>query len=348
MKLYANQLPSQLKKGLQSNYLLFGDEPFQIDDSRRMIKLAAKADGVEEFIRLTDDDQFDWLELLEHCQSMSLFASRKLIELELNSGKIAKAGSDIIVQIAEQLSQDTILVIFGPKLEQNQTRAAWFKALDKAGCYVPVYEIEGPHLRRWLQQQLQQRNMQMTPDAQNYLLELTAGNLLACSQELEKIQLANQAPFIDISDIQKLVADQSRFSVFQLVDQLWLGNADKCVTILNRLQAEDMEPNILIWSLQKDILLVKQLAEANKFGLEHKPILDQNKVWKNKQQQYITAANKIPYPVLEQALKYLSHIDQQLKQQVLSAPYSLFAHLVIMLTGKYDLAHLPLPLVVED
>lgn len=348
MKLYANQLPTQLKKGLQASYMLFGDEPFQIDDSRRIIKQAAKADGVEEFIRLTDDDQFDWLELVEHCQSMSLFSSRKLIELELTSGKLPKPASDIIVQISEQLSPDTILLIFGPKLEQNQARAAWFKSLDKSGCYVPVYEIEGQHLRRWLQQQLQQRNMQMTPDAQSYLLELTAGNLLACSQELEKIQLANQSLFIDIQEVQKLVADQSRFSVFQLVDQLWLGNSDKCITILDRLQAEEIEPNILIWSLQKDLLLVKQLAEANKFGLEHKAILDKHKVWKNKQQQFINSANRIPFPVLERAIDYLSQVDQQLKQQVLPAPFSLFAHIIIMLTGKYELAHLPLPLIVED
>lgn len=348
MKLYANQLSSQLKKGLQPSYLLFGDEPFQIDDSRKLIKQAAKADGVEEFIRLTDDDQFDWLELLEHCQSMSLFSSRKLIELELTSGKLPKAGSDTIVQIAEQLSQETILVLFGPKLEQNQTRSAWFKALDKAGCYVPVYEIEGQHLRRWLQQQLQLRKMQMTPDAQSYLLELTAGNLLACSQELEKIQLANQSAFIDIQDIEKLVADQSRFSVFQLVDQLWLGNSEKCVTILDRLQSEEIEPNILVWSLQKDLLLVKQLIEANKFGLSPQDILAKHRVWKNKQQQFIGAANRIPSQVIDCAISYLATLDQQLKQNVLAAPYSLFAHIIIMLTGKYDLANLPLPLVAED
>lgn len=348
MKLYANQLSSHIKKGLQPSYLLFGDEPFQIDDSRRIIKQAAKSDGVDEFIRLTDDDQFDWLELLEHCQSMSLFSARKLIELELTSGKLPKAGADIIVQIAERLSEETILIVFGPKLEQNQTRAAWFKALDKAGCYVPVYEIEGQHLRRWLQQQLQLRNMQMTADAQSYLLELTAGNLLACSQELEKIQLANQSNFIDVQDIQKLVADQSRFSVFQLVDQLWLGNSEKCVTILDRLQSEEIEPNILIWSLQKDLLLVKQLVDGNKFGIASKEILDKHKVWKNKQQQFITAANRIPSHVIDCAINYLSKLDQQLKQNTLAAPYSLFAHIIIMLTGKYDLANLPLPLVTED
>lgn len=348
MKLYANQLSQQLKQGLDACYMLFGDEPFQIDDSRKQIKALARSQGVDEFIRLVDDDQFDWAELLDHCQAMSLFSSRKLIELELTSGKLNKQASDIIQQVAGQLSQDTILVIFGPKLEQNQTRAAWFKALDKQGCYIPVYEIEGQHLRRWLQQQLQQRNLQMTPDAQNYLLELTAGNLLACSQELEKITMANTAAFIDITDVEKLVADQSRFSVFQLMDQLWLGNSEKCLTMINRLQSEEVEPNILIWSMQKDVTLVQQLVQAKQFNLDTKPILDSHRVWKNKQQQFINAANKLPIDVVNKALEYLSQIDQGLKQSTVAAPYSLFAHIALMLTGKFELAQLPLPIVSGD
>ena len=344
MKLYANQLVSQLKQGLDPCYMLFGDEPFQIDDSRKQIKALAKSEGVEEFIRLVDDDQFDWAELLDHCQAMSLFASRKLIELELTNSKINKQASDILVQVAQQLSQETILVIFGPKLEQNQTRSSWFKALDKKGCYIPVYEIEGQHLRRWLQQQLQQRNMQITPDGQSYLLELTAGNLLACAQELEKIAMANRSGFIDVKDIESLVADQSRFSVFQLMDQLWLGNGNQCLSILNRLQLEELEPNIVIWTMQKDLLLLQQLKQASQFNLDTKQILDKHRVWKNKQQQFLAVSNRLPPHVIDQAISFLSEIDQALKQTTLNSPYSLFAHLVIMLTGKFELANLPLPI----
>ena len=348
MKLYANQLTGQLKKGLHPCYLLFGDEPFQIDDSRRQIKQQAKNTGTQEFIRLTDDDQFDWSELLQHCQSMSLFAEKKLIELELTSGKLAKSAADVLSQIAEQLSEDTILVIFGPKLEQNQTRAAWFKALDKIGCYVPVYEIEGQHLRRWLQQQLVQRQLQMTPDAQSYLLALTAGNLLACSQELEKIAMANTVGNIDLARVESLVADQSRFSVFQLMDQLWLGKGQKCIDILQRLQLEELEPNILIWTLQKDLLLVQQLLQAKQVNLPLESILEKHRVWKNKQPQFIAVANRLPLNVVNKAIDDLSRIDRQLKQHTIAAPFSLFAHIILMLTGSVQLADLPMPIMANE
>lgn len=347
MKIYANQITNTLKGGLAPCYLLFGDEPFQINDCRLQIKQAAKQQGVEEFIRLSVDDQFEWDDLVEHCQSMSLFSSTKLIELELPTGKLPKAGSDAIKQITEQLSADTILVIFGPKLESSQTRAAWFKGLDNLGVYIPVYDIDGNHLQRWLKEQLTKRKMQMSYEAQVYLLEFTAGNLLACAQELEKISMALSSSNITLTDVEKLVADQSRYSVFQLIDQLWAGNAKQCVNIIERLKIDELEPNIILWALQKDVLLIQQLNQALTYKLDTKSILDANKVWKNKQALYLNQAKRIPADILNAAVDQLSQIDQSIKFHTLICPYSLFVHVCLMLTGAVQLAGIKLPLDLE-
>ncbi len=347
MKIYANQISNTLKGGLAPCYLLFGDEPFQIDDCRLQIKQTAKQQGVEEFIRLSDDDQFEWDELIDHCQSMSLFSSSKVIELELTSGKMPKAGSDAIKQVVEQLSNETCLVIFGPKLESSQTRAAWFKSLDKLGVYIPVYDIDGNHLQRWLKEQLSKRKMQMSFDAQTYLLEFTAGNLLACAQELEKIAMALGPVNIALADVKSLVADQSRYSVFQLLDQLWAGNAKQCIHTLERLKVEELEPNIILWALQKDVMLIQQLNQAMTYQLDTKPILDEHKVWKNKQSQYLNQAKRIPSDILTAAVHQLSQIDQAIKFHHVNCPYSLFAHVCLMLTGAGALANVELPLNLE-
>ena len=351
MKIYANQLNNHLNKGLSQCYMVFGDEPFQVDDSRKKIKSLAKQSGVEEFIRLTDDDQFDWLEVLDHCQAMSLFAEKKLIEIELTNSKIAKAGADIIVQVAQQLAQDnsgdTTLVIFGGKLDTSQTRTSWFKALDALGLYIPVYDIDGQHLQRWLQEQLQLHQLQMPRDAQQYLLDFTSGNLLACAQELEKIKMASQSPNIDLEHIKSLVSDQSRYTAFQLLDQLWLGNAQKCLTILSRLKQEELEPNILLWALQKDVMLIYELNQTILFQQDNKDILSRYKVWKNKQTQFVNLANRIPSDILIKAVEQLSQIDQVLKFHQHSDIYSLFAHVIIMLSGHIELADIPLPVDLE-
>ncbi|NVK23820.1 MAG: DNA polymerase III subunit delta [Gammaproteobacteria bacterium] len=347
MKIYANQLNSHLQKGLSACYMIFGDEPFQINDSREQIKLLAKSTGVEEFIRLTDDDQFDWNELLDHCQALSLFSSKKLIEVELTSTKLAKAASDVLKLVAEQLTSDTTLVLFGGKLDSSQTRTAWFKALDSQGLYIPVYDIDGQHLNRWLQQQLQKHKLQMQPDAQQYLIEFTAGNLLACAQEIEKIVMASNSTFITLDDVKKLVADQSRYTVFQLMDEIWGGRQDKAITILSRLKNEEVEPNIILWALQKDVLLVNELNQAMQFKQDTAEILKTHKVWKNKQNLFINLAQKIPTSALTAAISQLSQMDQVLKFHQHNDPYSLFAHTIMLLTGQLQMAQMPLPVVLE-
>ena len=45
MRCYANQLPSQLKKGLAPFYMVFGEEPYQIAQCIMQIRQAAKQQG---------------------------------------------------------------------------------------------------------------------------------------------------------------------------------------------------------------------------------------------------------------------------------------------------------------
>lgn len=342
MKIYANQLTANLNKGFTPCFMLFGDEPFQIDDARKKIKAYAKAQGVEEVIRLTQDDQFQWQDLLQHFQTMSLFAEKKLIELELTSNKVGKDGSEILKQVSTELGEETMLVLFGPKLESAQTKSAWFKALDKVGLYVPVYDIDGVHLSKWLQSQLSEKNLRMSPDASQYLLQYTSGNLLATAQELDKLQMAfgNDAVF-ELSHIQSFVADQSKYNVFQLMDAVWQQKAQQAVTIISRLKAEEFEPNILFWSFQKDLLLIHELQLARQQNSDTKTIFGRYRVWQNKQKQFVNLANMIPFETVNYAMELLGEIDKAIKQFQGRCFYSLFAQLTLVLTGFNQAESLP-------
>ncbi len=343
MKIYANQLPNQLQKGLGPCYLLFGDEPFQIDDGRKQIKIAAKAAGFEEVIRLTQDDQFQWQDLVQHFQAMSLFSEQKLIELELTNNKIGKEGADVLKQIAENFDNDTVLVLFGAKLDASQTKSAWFKALDSKGVYVPVYDIDGNHLNKWLQQQLNTRSMRMSPDAAQYLLQFTIGNLLATAQELDKLLMAlgNETVY-DLNIIQRFVADQSKYSVFQLMDAIWAQQSEKAVTILSRLKAEEFEPNILFWSFQKDVLLIHELQIAGLSQLPTKDVFARYRLWQSKQKQFERVAQLIPSEVINDAIDLLHNIDLAIKRFDGRCIYSLFAQLALILCGSMSSQSLPL------
>ena len=90
MKLYPNQLNQQLAKSLQANWLVFGDEPLQKIESIDAIRACAKQQGFEERITFTVDNSFDWSQLDQAYNELSLFATRKIIELEIPTESQAK------------------------------------------------------------------------------------------------------------------------------------------------------------------------------------------------------------------------------------------------------------------
>ncbi|MBH0097497.1 hypothetical protein I6E61_14010, partial [Psychrobacter sp. NZS113] len=135
MRCYANQLPSELNKGLKPFYLVFGEEPFQEAQCVQQIRDSAKQQGFDEVIKFTLMQGFDWQEIIAQYQSMSLFSARTIIELDLNQQKPGVIGSNTFKKVVELVNPDTILIVKGAKASQEVQRGAWFKALDKLGVF---------------------------------------------------------------------------------------------------------------------------------------------------------------------------------------------------------------------
>ena len=77
---------------------------------------------------------------------MRLFAAQRIIEIELVTGKIADAGSKILLKLSENFHPDVQLIFHGPKIDAAGQKRKWFKTLEKLGCFLPLYDIEGRQL----------------------------------------------------------------------------------------------------------------------------------------------------------------------------------------------------------
>ena len=228
-KLYANQLGQHLAGQLAPCYLLFGEEPLQKLEAIDAIRAAAKQQGYLERISLAADAQFDWNELSNELQAMSLFAERRLLELELTQAKPAAGVNDQLKQLANQLHQDIVLVIHGSRSHSEVSKLAWFKQLQTQAVQVPIYPLDERQQRQWLQQRAQQLKVQLTSDALQLLQQHCAGNLLAARQELEKLALSNLPQPLDANALSSFLADHSSFTVFQLVDAILQGQTDEAL-----------------------------------------------------------------------------------------------------------------------
>ncbi len=318
MKIYHNQLNSSLQQGFKPVWLVFGDEPWQKNNSLSAIKTHAKKQGFNEVIRFSSETGFDWQQLLDEYQSLSLFASQRIIEVELTSVKVGDTGNRALLALSERLQQDiknghspqdVIFLFHGAKIDGASANRKWFKNLTQLGCYLPLYDIELKAMPQWLNNQARQLQLNLSHELHALLIELFEGNLLALSQELNKLSLLFGSQQISIEQAESLILKQAKFNPYQIIDALLQGNCAKCVTMLDQLQQEGTQPAQLIWVLHKEISQLYLMLKQIKQGESIANIYKQYRIWDKRKPLYQHALTNISLDNVKCAMSRIADID---------------------------------------
>ena len=252
MKLTFDSLRSHLAGEPARAYLVSGDEALLVGEAadaiRARVKLAGFAEREVHFIERVAD----WEEVRASSNNLSLFGSRKLIELRLPSGKPGTGGGKAITELLEHPSPDNVYLMITGKLEREQNSSAWVKAFENSGAWLPIWPVEVARLPQWLRARALTMQLELDDDAVRFIVERTEGNLLAAHQELEKLKLSG-GQRIDLARAQASIADSARFDVFQLGEAALGGDVPRALRILGGLRSEGVEPTLALWALSREI-----------------------------------------------------------------------------------------------
>jgi DNA polymerase-3 subunit delta len=342
MRIYHNQLINSLNQGFKPVWLVFGDEPWQKNDSLNNIKKHLLQQGFSEVIRFSADDKFDWNLLVQEYQAMSLFAAQRIIEIELVTGKIAETSSKILLKLCEKFHPDVQLIFHGPKIDAAGQKRKWFKTLEQLGYFLPLYDIEGRQLQQWLNQQINHQKLNVHHDVIPMMIELFEGNLPALEQELQKFSLLFGSQLITTEGAEKLLIKQAKFNPFQVVDTLLSGNLTKCISMLDQLQHEGAAIGQLVWFLHKEITQLSTMLEQLEQGESIDSIYKKYRIWDKKKPLYQYALNNITRDNISQAQARLAQTDLISKTSSDFNPFILLADVCISLyhgqtTKKFNL-----------
>lgn len=314
MRVFSEQLRDHLATGLRACYLIFGDEPLQKIESLQLIRKFARDQGFTDVLRYSaHEEPLPWDDIFSASQSLSLFSSRQIIEIEL-ADKFPKEFSDKIRELQQQLHPDLLLVLLGPKLQSVQQKSAWFTALEKQGVYIPVALPDAKFFPRWMKQRAQSVGVQIDAEGMTYLCHAFEGNLLAATQELEKLALQNLPQPITIAQLRQLITRQNAFDPFQWLDTLLEGKTQRGLRMLQQLRDEGVEPGMLHWALARELEILWALRAATDARAPLAPIFQQTKVWSSRQPLFQQALNRINRAQLTSMLAMMRELDSALRQ----------------------------------
>lgn len=281
MKIYIEQLAQQLKNNIAPIYLLTGDEILLSEEARDTIRQAASQAGFIERQIFNVDNNFAWQDFLFAAKSLSLFSPKSLLELHIPADKFKEEAKEALLTYLEQPPANKILLIITEKLEAKQQNTNWYKQIEKQGVIVTLWPLEGAKLTQWITQRLQRIGLQTDNAGIRIIYELTEGNLLATHQAIEKLSLCFAKGKITADEIAATISDNARFDIFNLIDTALIGDSKKTVAILDNLQAEDIEPTIILWALTRELRNLISMANAL-VAANIDQVLQQYHVWEKR------------------------------------------------------------------
>jgi DNA polymerase-3 subunit delta len=312
-------------------YMVSGDEPLQQMESLDLIRSFLRQNDFSEREVLDVDAKFDWQRLLDEAANMSLFATRRIVELRLPSAKPGKQGSQVLKDYLSRPPEDTVLIINAGKVDGNSKKSAWYKAVDQNGLVVQCWPVPVDKLSYWLQQRFKARDMDADSEVLAYISQHVEGNLLAADQEIEKLYLLLGPGKITYADVAEAVTSQSRYSVFELVDMLLVGNTRRVIKILAGLKAEGVVPVVVNWALAKDIRLLAQVSQDTSSA---DYMLKRSGVWQSRVAMFKSCMSRHTQRSFHLMLKRCSHIDAASKGMIDTNVWDDIESLCVRMSGS--------------
>ncbi|MGF1547749.1 MAG: DNA polymerase III subunit delta [Thiotrichales bacterium] len=265
MKLTANQIAQHLKHGLAPVYLVSGDEPLQLMETADAIRDAARRNGFSERILFDAEHAARWAAFTAETSAMSLFAERKILEVRI-TGKLDREGEQALLRYAERPSPDILLLVTCGRLDKKAQASAWVIALERAGAWIPVWELDPGQTVEFVAARLVRAGFQAERAAVRFIAECVEGNLLAAAQEVEKLALLHPPGALTVAQIQQAVADSARYDAFEWGEAALAGDAARVQRILRGLRGEGVPETLILWAASRDLRLLAHYLSLKERG----------------------------------------------------------------------------------
>lgn len=313
MAITSEELPRHLASGLKPLYVVFGDALLLAIEAADSIRAAARAAGYSERETFIAEQHFNWSELHNSAQSLSLFATRKVIDLRIPSGKPGVEGGQALQAYCTSLVPDVLTLVSLPKLDWAAQKSQWFGALQQHGVVVSADDIPRNALPNWIAGRLKRQDQSVDTATLEFLADRCEGNLIAAFQEIQKLALLFPAGPLTFDQVKDAVMDVARYDIFKLSEAMLTGNAARYARILDGLRAEGTATVLVLWAISEDIRTLGKVLQAMQRGGNFSNALRDIRVRKDRQGLIENAARRLKFPHIERAMLQAARLDKTIK-----------------------------------
>lgn len=262
------------RKEIAPLYLLFGNEPFLINETKRLIVEHALNEEELDF----NLSQFDLEEIpvekaLEEAETLPFMGEKRVVFLH-NPVFLTteKSKSKVEHQIAslERYIQNpapySVIVLSAP-YEKLDERKKITKELKRRAVVVETKKLNEQELKSWVHDKVRAAGKKIDEEALRTLLELAGTNLMLLNSEVDKMLLyIGQDDIITKETVELLVSKSLEQNVFTLVELVIQRRISESVSMLQDLLNQNEEPIKILSIMAGQLRLLYQVKELANHG----------------------------------------------------------------------------------
>ena len=349
MKVKSELLPQTLLTNKYSAFWISGDEPLLVQESADFVRQHFRKNGFEEREVFNVDSDFNLERFTNSVNNLSLFSTNKIIELRLDkvtgkkgSADKLKLGQDEKTAIDTFLinnNPDLALIITSVKIDRAVLNSKWFNTYESLLALIQVWPIDSRGLVKWLSRELRNSGINADNQALQILSEKVEGNLLAAKQEIEKLKLlanldGKSQITLDTKTVMQVVANNSRFDIYDLIDTALLGDSERCQKMIANFKEEGTYPLLVLNALTRELRILNNMILNKESGQRLNSILQTSRVFFNRKQAVTNALNRLSSNHIWRMLDKALEIDKAIKGASFSNPWDEINILVLELSGE--------------
>jgi DNA polymerase-3 subunit delta len=329
-----DELDAHLAKTLASLYVVHGDEPLFAMEAGDAIRAAARRAGCDERDVFIVEQHFRWDGFVAANANLGLFASRKLVDVRIPSGKPGVEGAAILERHAHDLPRGNVTLVTLPRLDRTAQSSAWFAALAEHGVVVPVAPIDRRALPAWIAARLARHRQKVGRDTLAFLAERCEGNLLAAKQEIDKLALLLAPGLLDHDDVGRAVANVARYDIQELSEAWLAGDAARVLRIVAGLRGDGEPVTLVAWQLAEDLHALASVNDAVARGTPLGSAVRSARVWGKRLPALERAARRVDEADVAPLLAATARLDALAKGLGRGDPWDLVVDIGLAVCGK--------------
>lgn len=249
-------------------YLYHGADEYSMREAILAIKKSlSRESGNDVKMERLNGEEITPLKLIETCAATDLFSSQRLVivdgllshlnrrEEKTGEKKKKTNEADSFSKLTSYIKENLpppVTIIFTEK-DSRKEKNPFFTRLSSIARTTQFSPLKGDDLRKWIIDKVKERGCKISSAATALLANLVGGNLLALSQEIEKLTLYAGGKIIEEADVKNVTSLARQATIFALVDSIIERNKARSQQYLHQLLAEGEEPTHVVAMLNRQL-----------------------------------------------------------------------------------------------